>query len=74
MVYKGALTAPWPCEPDGRSTVPDPDRAQVDRVTQALQVLFEPETETSHLIQALRKSVPPRDIYKLHKATLDSIP
>ena len=37
MVYKGALTAPWPCEQDGRSTVPDPDRAQVDRVTQALR-------------------------------------
>ena len=74
MVYRGALTVPWPCEPDGRSTVPDQDRAQVDRVSQALQVLFEPETETSHLIQALLESVPPRDIYKLHKATLDSIP
>ena len=37
MVYRGALQAPWPCEPDGRSTVPDQDRAQVDRVSQALR-------------------------------------
>ena len=49
-------------------------RQSTSRQSQPVQVLFEPQTETSHLIQALRESVPPQDIYKLHKATLDSIP
>ena len=64
MVYRAARYAPWPCEPDGRSTVPDQDRAQINRVIQALEVLYEPETESSHLVQArsTRSSRPsPRD-------------
>ena len=73
MVYRGALNAPWPCHAGGSSTVPAADRAQVDRLIEALQVIYEPQSETAHLVQAIRESAPPRQIYKMLKALFESI-
>ena len=73
MVYRAALQAPWPCHPDGTSSVPARDRVQVDRIATALRVLHEPESHSSHIVQAIRESFAPQHTYRILKVVAESI-
>ena len=70
---RGALFGPWPCHPDGTSTVPPLDRVQVNKIRSHLSQIFVAETHDCHLVQAIREQLLPSQIYQLIHASADSI-